>query len=297
MTLDVNGFGTTPMATSVPEPLPTQPVAAPAAMAPIAPPQDNPGASVQPEPTAPPTTAAQPRIEAFGRTFENAQQLEAYTRHVIRSAEGRIRAEAASQGTQAPQPAVNQPPAPPQAPPEPQGAYDVETFVLIKTRFGEEAAEDYRSKAIAEHHQKTTQALLDKTLAPMREREEVESFQAEITSMFQRAESAAGSNGQPLIPELKSQPAAEAIVKIWQEFPIEYARTPVSILRAAQIYRGQVMQMVAPTPPPPQNAPSGQSLDSSVGPPSGFVPGIQPPSNIPRPSTVHPVTGERYTIQ
>lgn len=292
MSLDVYGFGGSAKS---PEPAPQLPEAAPAASATPAPPQEIPGASVQPAATpqaSPSAQAAQTPITAFGRTFSTPQELEGYTRHMVKSAEGRFKAQIDELKAVVPQAA------PPAATPptEPEGAYDVKTYALIERQYGPEAAEQYRSLAIAESQRKAVDEALSRRLAPFEENEEQRRLEGEATALFARAIAATGPNGQPLIPELKVHAAAEAIVQIWQRLPPEFAMKPEGVWHAAMVYRGAMGSFMT-APSPPVNPPSGVSIDASHTVTPGFVPGQQRPSTIPRPSTVNPVTGERQVIR
>ena len=294
MSLDVYGFGGAPKS---PEPAPQLPEAAPAASVAPAPPQAPPDASVQPaaQPQATPSApAASTPIVAFGRQFSTPQELEGYTRHMVKSAEGRFKAqidELKAVVPQAPPPAAS-----PTPEPEPEGAYDVKTYSLIEKQYGQEAAEQYRSLAIAEFQRKVVDEALSRRLAPFEETEEQRRLEGQATALFARAIAATGPNGQPLIPELKVQAAAEAIVQIWQRLPPEFAMTPEGVWQAAMVYRGAMGSFVT-SPPPPVPPPSGVSIDASHAVTPGFVPGQQRPSTIPRPSMVNPVTGERQVIR
>lgn len=293
MALEVHGFDNYPKSV---EPAPQPAVAAPAAPAAPAPPQATPGASVPAPSQAVQPAPAAPSITAFGRQFKSPEELEGYTRHVVRSAEGRIRSELQNELRAAPpQPTTSPAATPPE--PEPEGAYDVKTYTLVKTQYGEEAAENYRSHAIAEHNRKVVQESLSESLAPYRATEEQRQMETEATQLFSRAMSAVGKNGQPLIPELKSEAAAEAIVQIWQRLPKEFAMTPEGVWHAAMAYRGAVGSFQT-MPPPPVQGPSGVSIDASHAVTPGFVPAGQPQQPaIPRPTTVNPATGERLFVQ
>ena len=296
MTLDVHGFDG--QAKFV-EPAPQAQEAAPAAFS-TAPPQETPAASVQtdeqPQGTPAPQAVPSTPVRAFGRDFASAEQLEAYTRHIVKSTENRNRAELEALRAAVAQqhPAQPSPAATPE-PTAPQGAYDVETFKLVKERFGEDAAEDYRSRAIAEHQVKVAEELVSSRIAPFEQSRAQASAEEASTRLFADAIAARGQDGRsPLLPELAMPGPAEEIVKIWQQFPLEYAMTPKAIWDATMIYRGAVRPSFAATPPPPVPQPSGQSIDASHATPPAFVPGTPQPSNIPRPSAVNPATGERY---
>lgn len=298
MTFEVNGFDGRPSAPS--ESVPQSPVAAPAAQVPTQP-QATPGAmQPQTENTAPqaPAVPSQP-VTLFGRTFESSAQAEDYARHMVRSAENRNKAElerlrSVAMQTNAPQPVQTQPQ--PQEPPPDDGAYDIQTYMLVKNQYGEEAAEHYRSKAIAASQRTFTEKMLADRLAPFEQNEEQRRVEEHAKGLFSKATEAVGSNGLPLLPELRNAAEAEAVVKIWQDLPPEFALTPQGVWNAVMSYRGlRSMQTGRPSlPPPSAPPPTGQSVDSGAGPMVGFQAGQPQQNNIPRQSTVNPITGERY---
>lgn len=305
MTLDVHGFDGQPM--SAPPVVTPQPGAAPVAVPVVAPapPQAPPAASLpnpQPNPTqaaAPP--AAQP-IVFNGRNFPSIQAAEEYSRQLVRSAEGRARATVRQEiesGRTANAPAAPvQPPAATLATAEPEGAYDVATYGLIKKQFGDDAAEDFRSRAIAEYTTAKVQGMLTTGLAPFQQTEEERQLETQAQTLFQNATAAVGGDGRtPLLPELANEADAEAIVQIWQGLPKDFAMTPKGVWHAAMIYRGvKASRPFVAVPPPPAAAPSGQSIDASIGATPGGVPGQPQASNIPRPTRINDVTGERVPL-
>jgi hypothetical protein len=304
MTLEVNGFGGRPQA--APEPVPQSPAAAPVAAPVSTQPQATPGAMQPPQAPqstpAPAVTPASTPIVVFGRQFDSPQAVEEYTRHMVRSAENRNKSEIERLRvqTQTPQPTAQPAPQPPPAPEPEEGAYDPKTYSLVKAQYGEEAAEHYRSLAIAESQKNLIEKTLSARLAPIEEQDREKQFETEAIQLFGKATEAIDrSTGIPLFPELRSQAEAQAIVEIWQDLPIEFARTPKGVWHAVMTYRGVKARTAMPSMPPPPGppAPSGQSIDASSGPLAGFVPGQPQQTHIPRPSAVNPMTGERYAVR
>lgn len=306
MTLEVNGFGGRPMA--APEPVPQTPVAAPVAAPAPTQPQAQPVAmqppqTAQPAPSPAVTPAPSGPIEVFGRKFDSPQAVENYTRHLVKSAENRSKAEIERLRVQTQTPPPSAQPAP-QTPPEPepeQGAYDPKTYSLVKAQYGEEAAEHYRSLAIAESQKKLIETTLSARLAPIEEQDREKQFENESIQLFAKATEAVDrSTGLPMFPELRNKAEAQAIVEIWQDLPPELAKSPKGVWLAMMTYRGvkaRAAGMPSMPQPPGPPAPSGQSIDASSGPSAGFVPGQPQQTNIPRPSAVNPMTGERYAVR
>lgn len=311
MLLEVNGMG---RPTSVAPPAPQTPEAAPQAATPEtnAQPQTPSGIPIPQSgmPTMPPGAEAQPAgqpapqaaapsgpIVLYGRTFASREDAEGYVRHLVKSAEGRKDKEIGQLRSQLAQPQAAPTVATPETTPAPERAYDPETYALIKGRFGEDAAEDYRARSIAEFNRKVAAEIVSKELQPIKASAEESRFEAEAKGLFEKASQLQGRDGKPLFPELLVNESGLKVIQIWQGLPLEFAMTPEGVYHAVMHYRGAVAGLMpaSPQPPPSVAQPSGVAIDASVGPTPGFAPGSQQPSNIPRPSAVNPLTGERYT--